>query len=223
MLSPAAFRKGEGDKSQAVFNEICETTKTPAERTNKHCIISQCPQAWPDEIAWFLQGAKQDVMALRTHHSIVDAWSLQVLLADLGSAYQSALAGEQPELPALEVQYSDFAAWQHKQLESGGWQEHVDFWKTQLAGANEVLDLPPVHPRPEDSSGEGYFVPLTISPALRQKLEAVATEARASPLMLLTAVFQVCSPSIPQPPFCLILQALRYRIALQLLPGIAAK
>lgn len=130
-------------------------------------------------------------MALRTHHSIIDAWSLQVLLADLAAAYHSALAGKQPELPVLEVQYSDFAAWQHKQLESGGWQEHVDFWKTQLAGANEVLDLPAAHPRPEDSSGEGYFVPVTITSALRQKLEAVATEARASPLMLLTAVFQV--------------------------------
>ncbi len=130
-------------------------------------------------------------MALRTHHSIIDAWSLQVLLADLGAVYHSVLDGHQPDLPELAVQYSDFAAWQHDQLESGGWQGHIDYWRKQLAGANEVLDLPATQPRPEASSGEGYFVPIRISADLLKQLEAVATEAKASPLMLLTAVFQV--------------------------------
>ncbi|KAK9839969.1 hypothetical protein WJX74_001268 [Apatococcus lobatus] len=138
-----------------------------------------------------LKGTKNDVMALRTHHSIIDAWSLQVLLADLRTAYHSAVTGEEPQLPALEVQYSDFAAWQQQQLKSGGWQEHIDFWKSQLAGCNEVLDLPAAQPRPATSSGEGYFVPMSISSALQQKLEGVAKDAKASPLMLITAIFQV--------------------------------
>ncbi len=150
-----------------------------------------------------LQGSNNDVVALWTHHSIIDAWSLQILLADLGLAYQSARDGQQPALPELAVQYSDFAAWQHSQLGSSGWQAHLDYWKEQLAGANEVLDLPAAQPRPQASSGEGYFVPMTIRPELRQKLDAVATAAKASPLMLLTAVFQVC-PSESSASVCVV-------------------
>lgn len=121
----------------------------------------------------------------------MDAWSLQVLLADLGVAYQAALAGAQPTLPKLAVQYSDFAAWQHSQLESGAWKSHAQYWRDQLAGSSQVLDLPSHWPRPQTSSGQGLYVPMTIQPSLRRQLEAVAAQANASPLMLLTAVFQV--------------------------------
>ena len=158
-------------------------------------------------------------MALRTHHSIIDAWSLQILLADLGAAYHSALDRQQPNLSDLSIQYSDFAAWQHSQLETGGWQGHIDYWKTQLAGANEVLDLPATRPRPETSSGEGYFVPMSVDADLLRKLQSVATDAKASPLMLLTAVFQVGSLLLTPPAQPRVWQAL-LRVFMSMFPSL---
>jgi len=52
-----------------------------------------------------------DAALLLFHHIAIDGWSLSVLFADLDAAYTAALAGRPADLPALSVQYADFAVW----------------------------------------------------------------------------------------------------------------
>ncbi|MFD0201595.1 MULTISPECIES: non-ribosomal peptide synthetase [Saccharothrix] len=87
------------------------------------------------------------VLVLNLHHIIADAWSLSVLLGELGQAYAAALDGRDPDLPALTLQYPDFAVWQRDRMAevSAG---HLDFWTRHLAGAPELLTLPTDRPRP---------------------------------------------------------------------------
>ena len=48
---------------------------------------------------------------------ISDAWSHDLLIGELAACYGATLAGSEPELPALVVQYGDFAAWQRERLD----------------------------------------------------------------------------------------------------------
>ena len=49
-----------------------------------------------------------------------DGWSMGVLSSELAAVYNALKAGRPPpELPALPVQYADFAAWQRARLDSG--------------------------------------------------------------------------------------------------------
>ncbi|NUS65121.1 MAG: non-ribosomal peptide synthetase, partial [Saccharothrix sp.] len=87
------------------------------------------------------------VLVLTLHHIVADAWSLSVLLGELGRAYEAALDGRDPDLPALTLQYPDFAVWQRDRMADvvAG---HLDYWTRHLAGAPELLTLPTDRPRP---------------------------------------------------------------------------
>ncbi|WP_447008175.1 amino acid adenylation domain-containing protein [Saccharothrix isguenensis] len=87
------------------------------------------------------------VLVLSMHHITADAWSLSVLLGELGQAYDAASRDGEPDLPALRLQYPDFAVWQRDRMAdvSAG---HLDYWSRHLAGAPELLTLPTDRPRP---------------------------------------------------------------------------
>ena len=81
------------------------------------------------------------VLLLVAHHSVIDGWSLGLLLAELDAHYTAATGGDVPAVPALPVQYADFAAWQRdRTAENVG--ADLDYWRVRLAGAPPVLTLP---------------------------------------------------------------------------------
>ncbi|NEQ88229.1 MAG: hypothetical protein F6K26_52305 [Moorea sp. SIO2I5] len=57
-------------------------------------------------------GQEKQILLLTMHHIISDDWSIQVLLSELSSLYTAGLTQKSPSLPALPIQYVDYAAWQ---------------------------------------------------------------------------------------------------------------
>ncbi len=51
------------------------------------------------------------------HHIVADGWSIDVLVREMGALYGVFATGEPSPLPALPIQYADFAAWQREQLQ----------------------------------------------------------------------------------------------------------
>ncbi|WP_443725910.1 amino acid adenylation domain-containing protein [Rhodococcus rhodochrous] len=136
------------------------------------------------------------VLALVVHHISADGASLVPLARDLMEAYVARLSGSRPDRPPLEVQYADFAAWQQ---ETFGDAENPDspagrqlaYWKQQLAGVPDLLDLPTDRPRPAVPSLRGATVFTEVDASTRQRLEALATENRASLFMVVHAALAV--------------------------------
>ncbi|WP_354670630.1 amino acid adenylation domain-containing protein [Amycolatopsis solani] len=119
------------------------------------------------------------VLVLSAHHIVLDGWSEGLLAEELRDLYAGA------ELPPLPVQYADVAAW------SQPTEADVEFWRTQLAGVPQVVQLPADRPRPPVRDPRGARYAFTVPAELAVRLGEVGAEARASLFMTLLAGFQV--------------------------------
>lgn len=105
------------------------------------------------------------VLLLVAHHIIFDAASTPVVARDLGAYYRA-----WPEDPALPAGSDgiEFAA--------GPDDAAVDFWVSQLSGAEE-LQLPTDRPRPRSRSGAGRSVTHDLEGKLVERITSFAAEA----------------------------------------------
>ncbi|HKH45336.1 MAG TPA: amino acid adenylation domain-containing protein, partial [Thermoanaerobaculia bacterium] len=141
--------------------------------------------------AALLRMAAEDHLALFTmHHIVSDAWSIGVLVREIGALYQASLAGRPSPLPELPVQYADFAAWQRQWLQGEVLERQLDYWRGRLAGGLPALQLPTDRPRPAVQSFRGSRRDLVFAPELRESLSALGRAEGATLFMTLLAAFQ---------------------------------
>ncbi|MFJ8147806.1 amino acid adenylation domain-containing protein [Streptomyces sp. NPDC096048] len=127
------------------------------------------------------------VLLLTLHHITVDGWSTVVLERELRQLCAAFEADREPRLPALAVQYADYAAWQHARHTEEFIAGELAHWRTALAGV-EPVDLPLDHPRPAERDPRGAVVPFRVEPELADRLTELGKAHRATPFMtLLTA------------------------------------
>lgn len=124
------------------------------------------------------------------HHIIADGWSLRIIIQELTAFYQ-ALAPSAVSLPALPIQYADYALWQRQCLRDEVLQEHLDYWRGQLDGAPALLNLPLDRPRPALQTYSGATRTRLVPAELLQQLHALSRQEGATLFMTLLAVFQV--------------------------------
>src|SRR5262249_4574959 len=63
---------------------------------------------------------------------VTDGWSSGVLADEISALYTAIRRDEPADLPALPVQYADFAAWQRGQLSTERVTGQLDYWRKQL-------------------------------------------------------------------------------------------
>ncbi|MFE6775879.1 non-ribosomal peptide synthase/polyketide synthase [Streptomyces sp. NPDC057702] len=137
---------------------------------------------FPLRVSVLRDGDRWTVLLL-LHHIAADEWSVEPLLTDLAAAYAARRAGHAPDLAPLLVQYADYAVWQVDLLDGPAWEGQLEYWRTALAGAPRVLELPTDRPRPATPSGRGGFVPFEVPVATARGLRALAREHGVTPFM----------------------------------------
>jgi amino acid adenylation domain-containing protein len=130
---------------------------------------------------------KRHVLLLNLHHAIADGWSMEVLVREVTALYEAFRQGQQPTLPALPVQYADYALWQRGWLQDDVLARQVDWWKGQLAGAPHALELPTDFPRPPLQSFRGGTVRFRLPRQLTRALESFSQQEGATLFMALLA------------------------------------
>jgi myxalamid-type nonribosomal peptide synthetase MxaA len=130
------------------------------------------------------------VVALTLHHIIADGWSTGVLMRELATLYEAFLSGSPSPLPALPIQYADFAIWQRQQLQDNGLEQQRAYWQQQLAGTLPVLQLPSDRPRPAVQTFQGATQSFTLSQALTEALKQLSQQENVTLFMLLLAAFK---------------------------------
>jgi amino acid adenylation domain-containing protein len=132
--------------------------------------------------------AEEHVVVLAVHHVVSDQWSINILVRELGALYEAFAAGRAGSLPAAEIQYADFAAWQRRWLREAALADDLEFWQRALAGAPAALDLPTDRPRPAVQRFRGAKRFVAFAPALLAELKSLGRRAEASLFMTLLAV-----------------------------------
>ena len=109
---------------------------------------------------------------------------------ELTTLYNAYRRGEPSSLPALPVQYADFAVWQRQWLQGAAIDKLVDYWRVALANLPN-LELPTDRPRPAAASYRGGRVEIEIPEPLVRSLKALGRRENATPFMILLAAYQV--------------------------------
>src|SRR5579871_518387 len=140
--------------------------------------------------ALFQLAVEEHLFLLTMHHIVSDGWSQGILLRELATLYNAFRAGKSSPLPELPVQYADYALWQRELLQGEVLERQASYWKSQLAGAPTLLELPTDRPRPHLQTSRGAILRRELSPELTQKLKALGQQEEATPFMTLLAAFQ---------------------------------
>jgi arthrofactin-type cyclic lipopeptide synthetase C len=125
------------------------------------------------------------------HHIVSDGWSMGVLVHELSTLYGAFREGRQDPLPALEIQYADYAVWQRQWIEGEILQRQAEYWKSTLAGAPELLELPVDHPRPAQKDYAGASVELVLNEPLTASLRALSTRHGVTLYMTLLSAWAI--------------------------------
>jgi amino acid adenylation domain-containing protein len=139
----------------------------------------------------FALGEGDHLLALTMDHIVADAWTLGILRSEIGALYEAALAGRPADLPALSLQYADYAAWQRRFLAGEVLDRQLAYWKQQLAFAPEALDLPTDRPRPPVPSRRGGRCGFTVAPETSRAILDLARRRGVTLFMTLLAAFDV--------------------------------
>ncbi|WP_404483121.1 non-ribosomal peptide synthase/polyketide synthase [Pseudomonas sp. HT11] len=135
--------------------------------------------------------AQEHVLLLTLHHIVSDGWSMNVLIDEFIRCYDAHERNEAPQLPALPIQYSDYALWQRRWLEAGEQARQLAYWQARLGDEHPVLELPTDHPRPAMPSYQGTRHHFAIDPSLAAQLRTCAQKHNVTLFMLLLGAFNV--------------------------------
>ena len=121
------------------------------------------------------------------HHIVSDGWSMGVLIDELSQLYAAFHQDRSDPLPALPIQYADYAVWQRQWLQGEVLQHQADYWQQTLAGAPALLELPSDRPRPAVQDYAGSVVELQLDPVLTERLKTLSQRHQTTLYMTLLA------------------------------------
>ncbi len=133
----------------------------------------------------------RQVLLLTMHHIVSDGWSMGVLSRELEMLYSARVNGEADPLPALPVQYADYAVWQRQRLQGERLQRESDYWRDALRGAPALLTLPTDRKRPLEQDYRGALIEIGLEAPLTQALKALSLKHGATLYMTLLAAWAV--------------------------------
>ncbi|HEX3759507.1 MAG TPA: amino acid adenylation domain-containing protein [Kofleriaceae bacterium] len=131
-------------------------------------------------------GPDHHVLGLAIHHIVCDAWSIGILMRELQELYRAGLAGTEPALPALPLQYADFAVRQ-RALSDEVVAEQLAYWTAQLADAPDRLELPTDRARPAVHTTRGALVHRRFTPAVSAAARELSKRSSVTLFMTLLA------------------------------------
>jgi hypothetical protein len=134
-------------------------------------------------------GGEGHVLLLGMHHIAADAHSDSILFSELGECYSAELDGRPPNLPALPIQYADYAVWQRERLQGKLLEELCSYWARSLEGAPELLRLPTDRPRLPVQRHEGAHHRIALERRLADDLVALGKEEGATFFITMLAAF----------------------------------
>jgi amino acid adenylation domain-containing protein len=134
---------------------------------------------------------REHVLLVTLHHIVADQWSMGVFRRELAEIYAAFAKGLPASLPALRLQFADFAAWQHELLKNGALKSEIDYWRRQLAGPLGRLDFRPERKRKKAIRFQSARRRIEVDDKLFAAVKAFARRQNSTPFMILIAALDI--------------------------------
>ncbi|HYO11588.1 MAG TPA: amino acid adenylation domain-containing protein, partial [Thermoanaerobaculia bacterium] len=128
-------------------------------------------------------------LVVATHHIVFDG-SVPVFLRELLALYGAFAAGRPSPLAEPAFQYADFAAWQRNWLQGEVLEAQLRYWREQLAGCDEPLELPADRPRPAVQTFGGAVRSFALPRSLSEAIQLLVRREGVTTHMALLAAFK---------------------------------
>ncbi|QKY12021.1 non-ribosomal peptide synthase/polyketide synthase [Janthinobacterium lividum] len=136
-------------------------------------------------------GEQEHILFITQHHIISDGWSIGVLVREVCTLYAAFSQGQANPLPALAIQYPDYAAWQRQWLQGEALQAQLAFWRTHLHGAPALLAIPTDRPRPARQSHAGETVRISLDAPLTAGVRSLGQQHGTTLFMSMLAAWSL--------------------------------
>ena len=129
------------------------------------------------------------ILLLTLHHIVTDGWSTGVIIRDLGTLYSQTVNQVPADLPELSLQYADYADWQRSR--EAVFENHLRYWRKQLAGQPPRLSLPTDRPLPVLRSPKGSVLYHKTTGQLGETIRELSKQLQATQFVTLETAFKV--------------------------------
>ena len=126
-----------------------------------------------------------DRLLLVAHHLVVDGVSWRVLLEDLSSGYERALAGRAIVFPAKTDSYQTWARHLRQLAETGAFAAECPYWESMAAGTSPAI---PGNHEAEDLQADSESLRVVLTGETAETLAAVRGAGATVQTVLLTAL-----------------------------------
>ena len=127
-------------------------------------------------------GDNQFIFSIAIHHIVIDAFSIEILIHDIGRAYRGDFSLKN------KIQFADYVSWKAKNTSQHTVSNAVNRVTKRLSGI-EPLNFPTDLPRPKKLGSDGEVLTIIIEKSIAQRLQILARDQDASPFMVFAAAF----------------------------------
>ena len=135
-------------------------------------------------------GNNKYILACVFHHIASDGWSEDILINEFSEIYGALQSGQEIHLPALQLQYADYAVWQRKYLEGEVLDFQLSYWQEKLKNVSS-LSLPTDYTRPAVQSTAGNYSSFILDKELSDSLNILCEKQGVTLFMVLLSAFKV--------------------------------
>jgi amino acid adenylation domain-containing protein len=168
------------ERTKILNERIVEESRTPFDLSKGPLVRATLFRTAPDELVLLLTG----------HHIVLDGWSANQLLEDMGRIYSAAKTGSKPDLVPL-MPFSSYALKEHEEAQAGAYAENERYWVEAFAGRAPVLDLPTDRPRGAMKSYKGATLHASLDPELCAAVKKASAKLGCSLFVTLLSGFQI--------------------------------
>ncbi|HOY65272.1 MAG TPA: amino acid adenylation domain-containing protein [Candidatus Ozemobacteraceae bacterium] len=124
-------------------------------------------------------------------HIVADGWTIGLFAREWSMLYDSFHANVPAPLRPPRSAYADYAVWQRRMADAGGWEEALDRRAARLAGAPLTLEIPTDRPRKPRQTFSGDVAPFRLEPADTARIKRLAGDSGTTLFMVTLAAYAV--------------------------------
>ena len=135
--------------------------------------------------------AAQHIFLVTMHHIIADQWSMRLFRSELAAFYNAFAQGKSATVAALPYQFADFSRWQQRMLDTGGFDDQLNFWRKRLAGPLPMIEFPAVGKRRKKLTLRSGRLSMDMKAAVSAAIHELARERKTTPFVVLVAALNL--------------------------------